>query len=289
MAKQRETLCTELREIQLQEDDAVEQFNDRINEIIAQYSDTLNELADKRVKLLTDPTVVDTLAKKRMSEVERCYSELSLTEISGVNRPVDERYQAHGTTAWPMFWLHALMGCYVTKKRVSCLDKRLLGYLRDIRCRTVQVPNPGDTFDVEFHFAENPFFSNATLKRRFNANGYFDETHSSSVAWKDNAEKIAEELPSFNSDDDYEDISDDGLARVSFVDFFQPYGYDPDDLLVAMAIKDRICRDPLKYVLRFESARRGDDVEYTDDEGASVAAETNYDSAGGRYPFSWLF
>ncbi|GBE61536.1 nucleosome assembly protein [Babesia ovata] len=282
-------LCTELQEIQLQEADAVEQFNERINEIIAQFSDTLNELADKRVKLLTDPTMVDTLARTRMSDVERCYSELSLSEISGVNRPVDERYQAHGTVAWPMFWLHALMGCQVTKKRVSCLDKRLLGYLRDIRCRTVQVPNSGDTFDVEFYFAENPFFSNAMLKRRFNVNGYFDETYSASVAWKDNAEKLAEELPSFSSDGDFNDISDDEFSRVSFLDFFQPFSYDPDDLNVALAIKDRICRDPLKYVLRCESARRGDDVEYTDDEDASVEDESNYDSAGSRYPFSWLF
>ncbi|GFE54696.1 nucleosome assembly protein [Babesia ovis] len=288
-----------LRDIQQQEYEAVELFDEEYNKIVTQLNDKLKELADKRRDVLTDPNALQASIKANLTDVERCFNEMSLREISVVNQPVDERYQVHGTAAWPRFWLYALLGCKTTRQRISSFDRHILGYLRDVRCHPIEDAKAMDAFEVELFFAENPFFSNGSLKRKFMLDKDDAEPCATPIEWKDTAEALALELPSLDSDFEYDDYMQNTTSYISILDFFQPMKDEIDDINMAIAIKERICRDPLKYVLRYEGARtkgRGDgsgaveiDTEDEEDKEKEEGSGDTNNSSGGRYPFSWLF
>ncbi|EDO06335.1 Nucleosome assembly protein (NAP) family protein [Babesia bovis T2Bo] len=285
MDKSCENIREVLLDIQRQEHEALDDFNRQYTTLVSQFNDTINELADKRRKMLMDPTALQATLKATLTDVERCFSEMSLREISGACRPVDERYQSHGTIAWPRFWLYALLGCKITRKRISSFDRHILVYLRDIRCHIIADEAASDAFEIEMEFAENPFFCNTSLKRRFLLDKEGAEPYATPIDWKSSAEELAEELPSCDSDFEYDDYNDSSTAYVSMLDFFQPFKDNVDDINMGLAIKEKISRDPLKYVLIYESLRKGEPVEESDDEEESGTSN----EPGGRYPFSWLF
>ncbi|ORM40792.1 uncharacterized protein BXIN_2328 [Babesia sp. Xinjiang] len=286
MLRVKESIRELLLDIQREEYDAVEQFNEQLNKLMVQLNGTLSELADKRREVLTDTNLLKATVKTKLTNVERRLAEMSLYELPGIIRPVDERYQQHGTPVWPNFWLYALLGCVVTRKRLSSLDRHMFGFLRDIRCNPIEGDDILDSFEIEFHFADNPFFLNKSLKRRFRLNEYEEEPSATPIEWKDTAENLADEVSSFISDFDGDNCGGGTASCGSFLDFFQPFKDEPNDIKIAITIRERIARDPLKYAMRYESARKGEEVEYTDTEEEEAP---NHGDVGARYPFSWLF
>ncbi|GIX64397.1 nucleosome assembly protein, putative [Babesia caballi] len=269
MMRPNEALRGELLEIQRQEAEAAEQFNSRLKELAAELQAAMEAAADRRLELLTNPAATKEAERAGLSQLERGLMEMSLRDLSHVSEPTEECYPKYGTSAWPRFWLYALLGCRATRSRVSRFDHHLLGYLRDVRCCAVEGEEAEDAFEVEFHFADNPFFCNSLLSRRFFVAACDGDAVATPIEWKDDVEELVKDLSPCNSDNEFHETTGNEVYG-SFFDFFQPLRDNVGDLKVALAIRDRVCRDPLKYVLVFESLKRGEDVDETDDEEAHV-------------------
>ncbi|KAK1938515.1 putative Nucleosome assembly protein [Babesia divergens] len=274
-----------LSDIHKEEVEAIKEYNESLNQLIEGLKERLSGLADRRVEALTDPSALTVSAKIKLSAVQQCFNEMSLREISGTSKPVDERYQQHGTPAWPRFWLHALLGCGITRRRISTVDRQLLSYLRDIRCTDVVEDGQVEGLHIEFIFAENPFFANASLTREIKFNGTEEESQASAIEWKENAVELVEEVSALESGDEFDEESTTNNTYGSFFDFFQPFEDTYWDAKMANAIRERICSNPLKYAMRYEENKRNDKMEDSEPEDEE---EANRHATGGRYPFSWL-
>jgi hypothetical protein len=63
------------------------------------------------------------------------------------------------------FWLETLQSFRMTGERIEPQDEPILAYLQDIRCVLFDEKPMG--FRLEFHFAENPFFTNKILTKSY--------------------------------------------------------------------------------------------------------------------------
>ncbi|KAK1442794.1 hypothetical protein BgAZ_303120 [Babesia gibsoni] len=284
----KEQVITALEEIQELEKATVQEYNEALRNLVEDMRMKLSALADKRVEVLTNSNSLLSSPRITVTDVTSEFKEMSLKQMTGVSKPVDERYQQHGTTSWPRFWLHALMGCHITRNRISSVDKQLLSYLRDMRCHEGTFDEHGEAFEVVLIFAENPFFSNTTLKRDFKIVNNEVESEVTQIQWKENAVDLVDDILFQESSDFDEDggvISSNSSG--SFFDFFQPFEDVYFDVKMARAIKERILLNPLKYVLRYEESKSRDIKEIDSD--PEDEEEANKNAVGGRYPFSWLF
>jgi len=64
----------------------------------------------------------------------------------------------------PDFWLDVLLNCYEVEDMIQGEDLEMLKHMTDIACE-LHTDDPG--FTLEFHFGENPFFSNRVLKKSY--------------------------------------------------------------------------------------------------------------------------
>jgi len=64
----------------------------------------------------------------------------------------------------PDYWLRAMKNCDVLKEEISANDEEALKHLHNIH---VVDEEGSDNFDIVFTFAENPFFKNKELRKRF--------------------------------------------------------------------------------------------------------------------------
>lgn len=285
MKSVKEQVVDALETIQEEENETIQEFHSNLKSLIAGLNARLEDLADKRLEVLTNIASPSPAGGSRTVSVEEDFKDMSLKEIAGVRKPVDESYQQNGTAAWPNFWLHALLGCAITRNRISSVDKQLLSYLRDIRCREKSTDEPGESFEIQLVFAENPFFGNKLMKRSFTIINNEVESESTPIEWKENAIELVEELSVADSDEEYEGQGIPSNHSGSFFDFFQPFEDVYFDLKVARAIKERILINPLKYAIRFENFKLNEKMEDSEPEDGE---EVDKNASGGRYPFSWL-
>ncbi|AFZ81057.1 nucleosome assembly protein 1, putative [Theileria equi strain WA] len=214
------------------------ELNTRLTGVYRWYYGELDRVSDEMIKLLNEgQTPLDVgpegVEKQQPSggTVEREMDSIINVESATL-----------GTKNWPSFWLHALLGCKRTRSWISDLDCVILAYLNDVRVIVHEANEVEESFQLCFHFVENPYFSNRMLSRRFDFERGNVTSTASEISW---------------------------TCEASM-----------EDIKVALAIKDRIIREPLKYVLRYRDADGGQESE---DESSD---ETD---SGSRYPFSWLF
>lgn len=80
------------------------------------------------------------------------------------------RATATGTPGLPSFWLQTLMSNTDTANLIEDHDEPVLEYLADVRVLPLEVPSPSpsmEAFELVFDFAENPYFENKSLSKKY--------------------------------------------------------------------------------------------------------------------------
>uniref|UniRef100_A0A7S1MHD5 Nucleosome assembly protein n=1 Tax=Neobodo designis TaxID=312471 RepID=A0A7S1MHD5_NEODS len=87
------------------------------------------------------------------------------------------------------FWLEALQHHVIIDEFITERDAEALKYVTDIRSE-LSADGEGDGFTIVFEFAENPFFSNNTLTKKFSLTRQSDDTvvsksQGTTIEWKE--------------------------------------------------------------------------------------------------------
>jgi len=89
----------------------------------------------------------------------------------------------------PRFWLEALLHNEDTAELITKQDEEALQYLTEVK--VAEVEGEDESFSLEFHFAENPFFENTLLLKTYHlefnqlyGDVMFDHLESSEIKWK---------------------------------------------------------------------------------------------------------
>lgn len=258
-----------LRELQAKGSHLSAELNHKLDNVYRWYNEQLNLLSDDMLSILNDPEY-SRGAPKLKSEPEGPglagsgprELELSFQALSLGHGIIDIERMEHGTRGWPGFWLHALLGCTATRLWVSEEDFDVLYHLRDVRVELFESNENAESFEISFFFTENPYFSNQRLWRRFNFGRDAIESESSEISW------------------DKMELSE---SYSGFFDLFDSE-VEYEHLKLALCIKDRIWRNPLKYALRYQARLKGEEEPDSEDEPEAYSCQV-----GSRYPFSWLF
>ncbi|KIP01493.1 hypothetical protein PHLGIDRAFT_26985 [Phlebiopsis gigantea 11061_1 CR5-6] len=207
--------------------------------------------AEEEKNPLGDVDLSDEDAVK-LQELQRSYRRVELAiERSAAEKmqPVYEKRRPV-VKAIAKFWPVALMNHEMFA--IHCqhnLDQVALAYLEDLW--VVRHPKEFRAFTLEFHFKENPFFTNTLLKKEYKyvqpagaQDGEADENSVTDamfdfswerdvepqVDWKDDAHNLTKLYPRVADAADEDDLSDSG----SFFNFFE-LADDPLDLGVNIA------------------------------------------------------
>ncbi|KAG8952772.1 hypothetical protein FRC04_003695 [Tulasnella sp. 424] len=168
----------------------------------------------------------------------------------------------------PKFWAmafgqHAELFAYLQNKE----DQDALGYLRDVH--VVRDHHESRAFTLEFHFNENPYFTDSVLKKEYryippsgvstdaDADGVspaalafsWDEhiaPQSTSINWKDESKNLSSKYPAKEDDDDDEDAMDLEANAGSFFNLFQQEG---DSHEIGIVIADDVYPNAIDYFL----------------------------------------
>eukprot|EP00375_Theileria_parva_P001159 XP_763830.1 nucleosome assembly protein 1 [Theileria parva strain Muguga] len=249
-----------LKKLQLKGSDLSEEFNSKLSELYKWYNDQLNLISDDMLHILNNPKSSNKTSINNENPPDICDNgprlksreptgefDIIFTKSSPPDKIINVDNPEHATKSWPKFWLHALLGCKTTRLWISEKDYDILEYLNDIRVEVFDSNEIVESFEVTFYFNENPYFSNSKLWRSFDFDRNLITSESSEIYW--------------TSEIEYEDLK------------------------FAICIKDKIRRNPLKYVLRYQSELSGDKEQESDTDDEEYSST----KAGSRYPFSWLF
>ncbi|KAG9017091.1 hypothetical protein FRB90_001821 [Tulasnella sp. 427] len=187
----------------------------------------------------------------------------------------------------PKFWPHAIENHGPMEMELQHRDDIVaMSYLTDLWI--VRDPKEPRAFTAEFHFAENPYFSDAVLKKEFkyapappedaadvpssepgedgvsDAQLDFDwetdiQPQAIKIKWKSDAKNLTKHHPRKNEDDDEEDVLDPG----SFFNWFE-HPDDPKDL--ASTFEEDIFVHAIQYFLGKGPNGRDEDIGSEDDD-----------------------
>jgi len=85
-------------------------------------------------------------------------------EAAGNPSKVEEQDQAPADAGIPNFWRTAMLNNEDLEVSVKEWDKDVLGYLSDVRLTYYEDPHEG--YELDFDFAENPYFTNTVLNKK---------------------------------------------------------------------------------------------------------------------------
>lgn len=110
----------------------------------------------------------DAVFKKRMEIVNGNYEPVDEEcKLSGIelDKHVPAEGQVEGPKGIPNFWLQVLKNVGELSTMIQEQDEEVLKYLTDLRAFSMPAPNL--SFQLEFHFAPNPFFQNSVLTKTY--------------------------------------------------------------------------------------------------------------------------
>uniref|UniRef100_A0A3B0N4L3 Nucleosome/chromatin assembly factor, putative n=1 Tax=Theileria annulata TaxID=5874 RepID=A0A3B0N4L3_THEAN len=265
-----------LKKLQNKGSDLSEEFNSKLSELYKWYNDQLNLISDDMLHILNNPqtscktlvnneetVVVSDNGRELRSREPTNEFELSLEKLNLDDKVINIDNPEHATRSWPRFWLHALLGSKSTRFWICEKDFDILQYLNDIRVEVFDSNEKVESFEISFYFNENPYFSNSKLWRSFDFDNNYITSESSEIYWTS------------------EVIDDSYFGFFSFFNTLIEY----EDLKFAICIKDKIRRNPLKYVLRYQAQLTDGEEQESDSEDEEYSST----KTGSRYPFSWLF
>ncbi|KAG8892558.1 hypothetical protein FRC01_014097 [Tulasnella sp. 417] len=169
----------------------------------------------------------------------------------------------------PKFWAmafgqHAELFAYLQNKE----DQDAIGYLRDVN--VTRDAQESRAFTLEFHFNENPYFSDSVLKKEYRyiaPAGAASESPDSdgitpsalafswerdvapqatSISWKDDSKNLTQKYPPKEDDDEDDDAMDVEANAGSFFNLFEQEG---DSHEIGIIIADDLYPNAIDYFL----------------------------------------
>ncbi|XP_045481823.1 protein SET-like [Harmonia axyridis] len=135
----------------------------------------------------------------------------------------------------PNFWFTAIMNHPDLSSLVDEKEEECLQFLN--RIEVVEFEDIKCGYEIQFHFEENPFFENSTIKKEFHLGSGPPSSHSTQIKWKDD-----NDLNSGKSG------SKRHLESKSFFSWFFD-NVDPVSDDIAEIFKDDLWANPLQYYL----------------------------------------
>ncbi|CAJ0584836.1 unnamed protein product, partial [Mesorhabditis spiculigera] len=134
------------------------EFYERVHQLEKEFESKFNTVFQQRRAIVagerepTDAEVADIKIIHGVTDED--------LESTFANSP-----ETSGDKGIPNFWLHVLESCDSTSEMIHEHDKEVLKYLIDITTTVHGAPEEG--FTLFFHFAQNPYFSNSVLTKRY--------------------------------------------------------------------------------------------------------------------------
>jgi len=185
-----------------------------IEDVLKSSIEDLPAIVQRRVKALInnhkDYIALDKKYREEVNALDRKYQQLyaplflkRASVAKGDYEPTEEESRIEGEEpvtlddksekdikGIPDFWLTALKNNTVIAQTITPEDEKVLAYLQDIRCATLEGDKHG--FVLTFHFAENPFFVDSVLTKTYylaeDDNIYgelvFDRAEGTKINWK---------------------------------------------------------------------------------------------------------
>lgn len=185
-----------LKNLQLEMVDVEAKFYDELHELECKYSKLYEPFYERRKKIITgeyEPTGKETewaLDELNETEDESENAEKDKKPIEGVDesklsesgkqllKDLKEQFdpkKANGTSdekGIPNFWLETLQSFRITAEIIQEYDEPILAFLQDITCHLFDQKPYG--YKLEFHFAENPYFTNKVLTKTYELTNEID-------------------------------------------------------------------------------------------------------------------
>lgn len=136
-----------------------------------------------------DPATMLALVQEKIDEAQKRQVHMStgMYPMLSSSSPLRELYQRRRLVIdkIPTFWLSVLLNHPAFTFLVTSADTRMLHHLTDIDVRPVKHTSHPDDFEVVFAFTANPFFSSASLAKRYvHADENGRVVHVAPIAWK---------------------------------------------------------------------------------------------------------
>lgn len=180
----------------------------------------------------------------------------------------------------PNFWLQALKNCTNHDELIHKCDEEALSYLIDIR--VILIKEPDMSFKLEFEFAPNPIFANATLTKQYLlACESDDEFYGFSITkaigckidWNDGmniVEKEPESFFNFFNPPEHADNMDANATEIVSNIFFELQ----QDFEAGLFIKEKLVPNAILYYMNEIDEVSEESVEFYDND-ETVVSDTN--------------
>lgn len=159
-----------LKKIQLEHITIQHQYNMRLQELEMEFEKLYQPLYEKRAKIISgehEPTDEECQLPANIAQNEfNGDQENSGEKVESILAPNEEEALKSKVKGLPGFWLGCLSSTYNFSDSIEPYDRQVLRYLKDIRLTYDQ---KGDclSYKLEFHFEENPYFTNEVLTKTY--------------------------------------------------------------------------------------------------------------------------
>jgi len=101
------------------------------------------------------------------SEAEDKEDDAAEDEVNQIAKKVDEVKLDENVAGIPSFWLTIFKSCPILQEMVQENDEPLFEMLEDIKVNVSAPEAPEMYFELEFHFAENDYFTDKVLRKKY--------------------------------------------------------------------------------------------------------------------------
>ena len=156
-----------LKNIQLDMVKVEAKFFDELHELECKYSKLYEPFYEKRKQIVTGEYEPNEVEGKWALDDDEKEEEDESSKAKKAIEPAspatgDAKKEEKGITN---FWLDTLQAFRITAEIIQEVDEPVLAYLQDIRVKLFDKQPQG--YMLEFHFAENPFFTNKVLTKMY--------------------------------------------------------------------------------------------------------------------------
>lgn len=227
-----------LKAIQAKHSELEAELENEIRELEKIWQKKYEPLYKKRAQLIAgeiEPTEEEILAGKKIEDEDKDEQEEEEAEEEEESDE-EEKEEEKDIKGIPDFWLTALKTHPSVSNIISGRDDEALHYLTDIRMDFLDHPG----FSLSFDFAENPFFTNKTLKKVYHYEDdvpsmgelTFGNAEGTKIDWKSPEQNLTvriEKRKQRNKRTQEIRTVEKTIENESFFNFFNPPTFDEDD------------------------------------------------------------
>jgi nucleosome assembly protein 1-like 1 len=234
-------------------------YSKRTQIVSGEVEPTLQEISEADAEIKKKAEAEEKEENKEKKEAEKPASGEQKKEEGKTAETASSKAEEKDVKGIPQFWLEALQHNEDTGQMITEKDQEALQYLTDLK--VAEVEGEDESFSLEFHFAENPFFENTLLLKTYHlefnpiyGDVMFDHLESSEIKWKPGknltVKKITQKVGGGRSGRKGGKRGGKGQTQVvevptqSFFNFFSP-----DATIAALEEEEDIDEGEIQYVL----------------------------------------